>query len=57
MTLRAPHMEGGISLMSALKQRHSTRAYSDRPLATALLSDLFWAAFGINRPNGDRTAP
>ena len=23
----------------------------------ALLSDLLWAAFGINRPSGDRTAP
>ena len=22
-----------------------------------MLSDLLWAAFGINRPSGDRTAP
>jgi hypothetical protein len=37
--------------------RHSTRAYSARPLAPQTLSDLLWAAFGINRPSGDRTAP
>ena len=33
------------------------REYSDRPIAKQLLSDLLWAAFGINRPSGDRTAP
>ena len=43
--------------MSALKLRHSTREYSDKPLTSQTLSDLLWAAFGINRPNGDRTAP
>ena len=40
-----------------LKLRHSTREYSDRPLPAQILSDLLWAAFGINRPSGDRTAP
>ena len=43
--------------MSALKLRRSGRAYSDRPLAQQTSSDLLWAAFGINRPSGDRTAP
>ena len=43
--------------MSALQQRHSTREYSDRPIPMQLLSDLLWAAFGINRPSGERTAP
>lgn len=43
--------------MSALKLRHSTREYSDRPLQVQTLSDLLWAAFGVNRPSGDRTAP
>jgi nitroreductase len=46
-----------MPLMNALKLRHSTREYSDRPLPAQTLSDLLWAAFGINRPNGDRTAP
>jgi nitroreductase len=57
LALPAPRTEGGMPLMTALKRRHSTRAYSDRALPTDLLSDLLWAAFGISRPNGDRTAP
>jgi nitroreductase len=55
--LPAPQTEGGMPLMSALKARRSTRNYSDRGLAPQTLSDLLWAAFGINRPSGDRTAP
>ena len=45
-------------MTAALKLRRSTREYSDRPLPAQVLSDLLWAAFGINRPaSGDRTAP
>jgi hypothetical protein len=33
------------------------RAYSERPLEPQVLSDLLWAADGVNRPSGDRTAP
>ncbi len=55
--LPPPRSEGGMPLMAALKLRRSTREYSDRPLPTQMLSDLLWAAFGINRPSGDRTAP
>jgi nitroreductase len=57
MTLPQPKMSGGMPLMQALKLRRSTRAYTDRPLPAQVLSDLLWAAFGINRPSGDRTAP
>lgn len=57
MQLPAPKTSGGMPLMQALKLRHSTRAYADRPLPPQVLSDLLWAAFGINRPSGDRTAP
>ena len=46
-----------MPLMAALGLRHSTRAYSNRPLSAQTLSDLLWAAFSINRPSGDRTAP
>jgi nitroreductase len=48
---------GGLPLMEALALRRSTREYSDRPLTDQLLSDLLWTAFGINRPDGGRTAP
>jgi nitroreductase len=57
MALPAPRREGGRPLLSALNLRHSTRAYSSRALSTQTLSDLLWAAFGVNRPSGDRTAP
>ena len=55
--LPTPRNEGGMPLMTALKHRHSIREYLDKPLSEQLLSDLLWAAFGINRPSGDRTAP
>lgn len=57
LDLPAPRNEGGLALTAALQRRHSTREYSDRPLPPQVLSDLLWAAFGINRPSGDRTAP
>jgi nitroreductase len=44
--------------MECLNARHSTRAYSARPILPHVLSDLLWAAFGVNRPQSDgRTAP
>src|SRR3974390_64370 len=55
--LPPPRSEGGMPLMNALNLRHSTREFSDRPLPPQNLSDLLWAAFGINRPNVYRTAP
>ena len=57
IVLPAPRSQGGKPLTEALKLRCSTRAYSDRPLAAQTLSDLLWAAFGVNRRSGDRTAP
>jgi nitroreductase len=43
--------------MQALQLRRSTREYSQRPLSDQVLSDILWAAYGVNRPSGDRTAP
>jgi len=57
ITLPSPRNDGGEPLLRALKLRRSTREYSDRKLPLQVLSDLLWAAFGINRPSGDRTAP
>ena len=57
ITLPPPRKDGGEALFRALNLRRSTREYSDRKLPPQVLSDLLWAAFGINRPNGDRTAP
>jgi hypothetical protein len=55
--LPAPQRQGGKPLMQALMGRRSTRAYAPRPLPPQLLSDLLWAANGVNRPTADRTAP
>jgi nitroreductase len=57
IALPPPRNTGGKPLIEALKLRRSTREYSDRALPPQILSDLLWAAFGVNRPSGDRTAP
>ncbi len=45
-------------MMLALKARHSTRAFGSKPLPPQVLSNLLWAASGVNRPElGQRTAP
>ena len=44
--------------MEALKDRQTNRDFSKQKLSEQQLSDLLWAAFGINRPeSGKRTAP
>jgi SagB-type dehydrogenase family enzyme len=56
--LPVPQVDGGMPLMQALKDRHSTREFSTDTLSLQTLSNLLWAAFGINRPENDhRTAP
>ncbi|MGD0397335.1 MAG: SagB/ThcOx family dehydrogenase [Syntrophobacteraceae bacterium] len=52
-----PKKEGGKPLMSALNDRMSARTWSSEKLSMQTLSNLLWAAFGINRPDGRRTAP
>jgi nitroreductase len=56
--LPPPETEGGMPLMQALKARHSTRAFASQPLSLQVLSNLLWAASGVNRSDtGQRTAP
>ena len=56
--LPQPLTGGGMPLIDALRRRRSTRAFSSEPLSDRQLSDLLWAAAGINRPGGgERTAP
>jgi len=49
--------QGGLPLMEALAQRRSGREFAPDPLPLPLLSALLWAAWGVNRPDGHRTAP
>ena len=56
--LLKPQLEGGRPLMQVLKNRGSSRSFSSEKLPLQVLSNLLWAAFGINRPDsGKRTAP
>ena len=56
--LPTPQTSGGVPLMRALSHRHTSRSFSTKPLPLQTLSNLLWAAFGINRPGeGKRTAP
>ena len=56
--LNEPDRDRGGSLMRALADRRSVREYADRALSLQDMSDLLWAANGVNRPAaGKRTAP
>lgn len=57
IALPAPQCKGGMPLMEALAARRSSRAFAPRELALPLLSALLWAGYGVNRPDGGRTAP
>ena len=48
---------GGIPLMEAFQLRKSQRTFSSKELTSQQLSNLMWAAYGINRPDGLRTVP
>jgi len=58
-TIQLPAVQktGGMSLMEAMQNRQSQRSYSNKDLTDQQLSNLLWAAYGINRPNGYRTVP
>jgi len=56
--LPTPQTEIGRPLMQVLKDRSSTRDFRPDKLTAQIVSNLLWAAFGVNRPDsGKRTAP
>lgn len=55
--LSEPDKTAGKPVMEAFSLRASVRDWSDQPLSVEDLSGLLWAANGINRPDGRRTAP
>ncbi|MBN1781022.1 nitroreductase family protein [bacterium] len=60
--LPAPEKDGGLALMAALQKRCTVRNIGEKPLPLQTLSNLLWAAFGINREiaafgKTGRTAP
>jgi len=58
-TILLPPVEktGGMPLMEALQNRQSQRSFSSMDISMQQMSNLLWAAYGINRPNGYRTVP
>lgn len=60
--LPKPEIKGWMPLMQALSLRQTSRDFAARPLPMQTLSNLLWAAFGVNRPRNvkaglGRTAP
>ena len=55
--LPAPVKTGGMPLMDALSARKTERTFSKEALPLEMVSNILWAANGINRPDGKRTAP
>lgn len=58
LKLNRPDLNRGVNVMKAFSDRHSDREFATRELSLQDLSDLLWAANGVNRPgDGKRTAP
>jgi SagB-type dehydrogenase family enzyme len=56
--LLPPQLDSGKTLMQSLKLRQSSRNFDSKPIPLQDLSNLLWAANGINRQeSGKRTAP
>jgi nitroreductase len=50
--LPRPALDRGKSVLKALQQRKTIREISDKKLSLQVLSNLLWAACGVNRKNG-----
>lgn len=58
IVLLQPEKSAGLPIMQAFSARASVREWSPEKLSLQDLSNLLWAANGINRPDeGKRTAP
>ena len=52
ITLVEPEKDGGTTVLAALWERKTNRNIRDEPLPPQVLSNLLWAAWGINREHG-----
>ena len=55
--LPKPQIDRSVTLYDALKSRRSVRSYEKKELAPQMLSNILWAAYGVNRDDGRRTIP
>ena len=52
--LPKPEKDGGKSVLAALWERKTNRNISEQKLPLQMLSNLLWAAWGVNRESGPR---
>jgi hypothetical protein len=52
INLVPPQTDGGKSVLAALKERKTIRTIRDEKLSSQMLSNLIWAAWGVNRQSG-----
>lgn len=55
--LQQPDTESGDALLKTMKNRKSDRDFTSENLSLKHLSEILWAANGINREDGKRTVP
>jgi len=56
--LLTPALENDKPFMQAVKERKSSRDFSEKELSLQDLSNVLWCANGVNRPeSGKRTSP
>jgi len=55
--LPAPRFDGGGTVFEALKKRSTSRTIGDKKISMQILSDILWAAAGINRQTGPFGVP
>lgn len=56
-TIRLPRPATSTPVETAMAARHTSREFAARELSDQHLSDLLWAMYGVNRPDGKRTVP
>ena len=57
ISLPTPNLKTNVSLKFAFEKRRTSRTFAPHSLSELDLSNLLWAAYGVNRVNGKFTAP
>lgn len=57
IALQSPDFNEPATLMQAFSKRRTNRDFDSRPVSEKHLSELLWAAYGANRPDGHKTVP
>lgn len=55
--LLEPQVNEGVTVKQAISRRHTSRDFSTEPLSDKNLSEILWAAYGVNGAENHRTVP